>query len=260
MKKPKLKFVIDTDVGTDCDDAFALAYAMQAMKDGKTNITAITTVQGDTQIRAKIARKLERMLGIDIPIIVGESCSDEVVRKYWSGIEEQSLTEEEKAEPLKKYAWPIYDPQTRLVCIGPLTNIAMQLEKNPSIKNVKSIYVMGSSPTSHNFKVDPKATRKVFEQPWQIFQITKEDSLKIGFSREELEAFRKNRLGEFLYRSTMPWFDYAQRNIAVMYDALVISAALEEDFVKFYSWANIHTSFDVSPKLKQRLMEIVENA
>jgi inosine-uridine nucleoside N-ribohydrolase len=256
----KSTLVIDTDIGTDCDDAFALAYAFQAMKEGKLNIHAITTVHGNTNTRAKIARKLERVFNLEIPLVPGESCSEEAIKKYWTGIEERILSEEEKQENLESSAWPSYNENTKLVCIGPLTNIAKQLETNPSIKKVKVIYVMGSSMSSHNFHVDLEATKKVFEQPWDIYQVTKEDSAKVAFSREELELFRGNKLGELLYSSSAQWFDYATRDKAIMYDVLAVSAAFNEGFVKFYSWNNRHLSYDVSADLKKNIVEVIKHA
>jgi len=260
MKEEQPELVIDTDVGTDCDDLFALTYAMQAMKLGKVDIKAITTVQGNTQVRAKIARKLERIIKSNIPIISGESCSEEAVRKYWLGMEDKILSEAEKAEPLEVYEWPQYNPNTQLACIGPLTNIAMQLERNPSIKNVRNIYVMGSSLTSHNFVVDLEAKEKVFAQPWNIFQITKEDSLKIKFSRDELEALKKSKLGNFLADSAAAWLKRSGKDEAAMYDVLVVSAVMNEGYVKFEKRArNLYVSCGVDLKLKERLLEAIRD-
>src|SRR5690348_13873614 len=63
------KIIIDTDIGDDVDDAFAVALAL---KSPEVQIVGITTTFGDTETRAKL---VDRMLGEagrqDIPVAVG---------------------------------------------------------------------------------------------------------------------------------------------------------------------------------------------
>src|SRR5690349_19768966 len=68
---PKLpeKVVIDTDIGDDIDDAFAVALALRSPE---LQILGISTTFGDTTLRARL---LDRMLGEvgrqDIPLAIG---------------------------------------------------------------------------------------------------------------------------------------------------------------------------------------------
>src|SRR5271165_2155701 len=63
------KIIIDTDIGDDVDDAFAVALAL---KSPEVQILGITTSFGDTETRAKL---VDRMLGEagrqDIPVAAG---------------------------------------------------------------------------------------------------------------------------------------------------------------------------------------------
>src|SRR5256714_8490209 len=63
------KIIIDTDIGDDVDDAFAVALALRSPE---LQILGITTTFGDTEARAKL---LDRLLGetghSDIPVAVG---------------------------------------------------------------------------------------------------------------------------------------------------------------------------------------------
>jgi len=63
------KVIIDTDIGDDVDDAFALALAV---KSPELEILGVTTTFGDTETRAKI---VDRFLGevgrADIPVMAG---------------------------------------------------------------------------------------------------------------------------------------------------------------------------------------------
>ena len=99
----KTSLVLDTDIGTDVDDAFALVYLL---KNRKANVKAIVTVIGNTRIRAKIARKIGGILQKDVPIIVGKSGSEEAVKKYWLGFEHLALTEAELQKPIERLPFP----------------------------------------------------------------------------------------------------------------------------------------------------------
>src|SRR5215467_5794432 len=63
------KIIIDTDIGDDIDDAFAVALALRSPE---LQILGVTTTFGDTEMRAKL---LDRMLGevgrADIPVAAG---------------------------------------------------------------------------------------------------------------------------------------------------------------------------------------------
>src|SRR5580658_9213869 len=69
MVRPQFA-ILDTDIGDDIDDAFALALAL---KSSEIRLLGITTAYGDTDLRAKL---LDRYLGADcrggsIPVIPG---------------------------------------------------------------------------------------------------------------------------------------------------------------------------------------------
>ena len=252
----KQSIVIDTDVGTDVDDLFALTYAL---RNPDCDVKAISTVIGDTVVRGKIVRKLERMIGTNVPIIAGERGPEDSVRKYWTGIEELALTKEELAETFIDNPYPEYTQDTKLICIGPLTNIAFQLDNNPTIRDVKDIYVMGSRDSSHNFKADIDSWRKVQEQPWNIYQVTKPVSEQVMFTREELEQLRVTLLGEFLYSSAIRWLDYTKIRRTRMYDVLTVSAGIGEGYVKFQQVSeNRFLSHDVDIRLKEKLVELIK--
>ncbi|HEV7218423.1 MAG TPA: nucleoside hydrolase, partial [Terriglobales bacterium] len=67
------KIIIDTDIGDDVDDAFAVALALRSPE---LQVLGISTTFGDTETRAKL---LDRLLGEagrqDIPVAVGASSS-----------------------------------------------------------------------------------------------------------------------------------------------------------------------------------------
>ncbi|MBR9705595.1 nucleoside hydrolase [Candidatus Pacearchaeota archaeon] len=244
--------IIDTDIGTDVDDLIALAYAI---KQGAP-IKAITTVQGDTKVRAKIAKKLTDILGVNIPIISGlESLQ---ATKYWTGIEELALTMQEKEMKIRDASWPMYEQGDILVCLGPLTNIAEQIKNNPTIKNIKTLYIMGHE-DSHNLKVDPDAAKLVLSQDWTIYQITKQTSKQVIITKQDLEKIKGSRLGDFVYESAKRWLNYAQKENLPMYDPLTISAALNEEYVNFKKTEkNRYVSEGVDSEVKDKILNAIK--
>jgi len=66
-----LPLILDTDIGMDADDAIALCFAAL---DPRIDLRAVTTVNGDTQQRASVARALLRLCGRpDVPVGAGAS-------------------------------------------------------------------------------------------------------------------------------------------------------------------------------------------
>src|SRR5215510_8539308 len=60
------RIVLDTDIGTDVDDALALALALASPE---IELVAVTTVSGDTTMRARIAARLLALAGhADVPV------------------------------------------------------------------------------------------------------------------------------------------------------------------------------------------------
>ncbi|HEW91772.1 MAG TPA: nucleoside hydrolase, partial [Thermotogaceae bacterium] len=63
------RIIIDTDTGTDVDDAVAITLAL---KSPELKVEGITTVYGNTLLRAQIVLKLLKLMGInDVPVAAG---------------------------------------------------------------------------------------------------------------------------------------------------------------------------------------------
>jgi purine nucleosidase len=54
------RIILDTDIGTDVDDALALAFAL---RHPEVDLAAVTTVSGDTHLRGQIAAPLLALAG-----------------------------------------------------------------------------------------------------------------------------------------------------------------------------------------------------
>src|SRR5262245_23680130 len=67
-EKP-VPIILDTDIGSDVDDAYALVLAARSPQ---LDLRAVTTVHGKVDVRAAIARKLLDQMGRrDVPVASG---------------------------------------------------------------------------------------------------------------------------------------------------------------------------------------------
>ena len=74
------KYIIDTDIGDDIDDAFALDLALKLDLD----LVCVTTVFRNVRERAAIAKKMLRLYGKNLPVYAGYGATldgcDEIFR------------------------------------------------------------------------------------------------------------------------------------------------------------------------------------
>ncbi|MCU1413350.1 MAG: nucleoside hydrolase [Microbacteriaceae bacterium] len=183
-----IPLVIDTD--TAQDDCVAL---LVGLLDPAADLKAITMVAGNVGFERQVANAFLTLsvagrLG-EVPVHLG--CRRPLTREWVSaenvhGDGVGGLTMD--ASGLEPDPKPGVDAlidlaaanpgELTIVCIGPLTNIAMAAIKDPRfVANVKSLYIMGGSNNArgnitaaaeYNFYVDPEAAKTVFEAGFDI--------------------------------------------------------------------------------------------
>ena len=140
------KVIIDTDIGDDVDDAFALALAV---KSPELEILGVTTTFGDTETRAKI---VDRFLGevgrADIPVMAGRPTVTKnpmSQRKYAEGGHYAKSSHGDAADfildQIRKHPREI-----TLIAIGPLMNVGAAIDKDAgTFRKLKRVVLMGGS-------------------------------------------------------------------------------------------------------------------
>ncbi|WP_347295540.1 nucleoside hydrolase [Enterocloster bolteae] len=148
------KILLDTDIGTEVDDAITLAYLL-ANPDAE--IMGITTVTGEAAERARLASVLCRIAGReDIPIYPG--CENPIfvpqIELYAPQKKVLGRWEHQKDFPPNRAVAFMQDVIRRnpgeitLVCIAPLTNVGLLFAMDPEIASLlKRIVLMCGSPT-----------------------------------------------------------------------------------------------------------------
>lgn len=189
------RITVDTDIGID--DALAL---ILALKSKELRLEAVTTVSGNVHVdkcTKNALRILELMHREDVPVAKGASkplrrelhTAEHVHGK--DGLGDSGLPEP-KIKPIDKVAADVMiekvarDPgEITLVPIGPLTNIALAMEREPRLaEKVREIVLMGGAygvsrygcgnvtPVAEfNIFTDPEAARKVYESGARITAI-----------------------------------------------------------------------------------------
>ena len=143
---PAEKIIIDTDIGDDIDDAFAVALALRSPE---LKILGITTTFGDTEKRAKL---LDRLLGevgrSDIPVAAGVPTpprTDFTQAKYAEGGHFAKASHPDAVafllDEIRRSPGEI-----TLVAIGPLVNVGAAIDKDPeTFRKLKRVVLMGGS-------------------------------------------------------------------------------------------------------------------
>ncbi len=141
------KIIIDTDIGDDIDDAFAVALALRSPE---LQILGITTTFGDTETRAKLLDRFLAEVGRpDIPVAAGAPTPPK-----------GTFTQRRYAES-GRFAKPPSHPdavvflldqirrnpgQITLLAIGPLMNVGAAIDKDPAtFHQLKRVIMMGGS-------------------------------------------------------------------------------------------------------------------
>lgn len=139
------KIIIDTDIGDDVDDAFALALAV---KSPELEILGVTTTFGDTETRAKIVdRFLGEVAHPEIPVLAGKPTATKNAmsqRRYADG----HFTKPSHADAADFILDQIqkHPNEITLIAIGPLMNVGAAIDKDPAtFRKLKRVVLMGGS-------------------------------------------------------------------------------------------------------------------
>lgn len=174
-----MKILFDTDIGSDIDDAVALAYLLAQPR---CELLGITTVTGEPHKRAEMASALCRVAGRpDIPIYPGADQPLVIAQRQPEVPQHAALgewphaTDFPRGEAIEFMRRTIraHPGEVTLLAVGPLTNVALLFRVDPEIPSLlKELVLMcgqfGEKPVRWGNKewnaiLDPEATAIVFK-------------------------------------------------------------------------------------------------
>jgi inosine-uridine nucleoside N-ribohydrolase len=150
--------IIDTDIGDDIDDAFALAYALNTPG---FHILGITTTFGDTELRAHIVTHLlDDAHRTGIPVMAGTPTPPKATDTQANyGHADKHPDAPQTAVDFILQQARRSPGQITLITIGPLMNIGAAIDRDPTaFRQLKRVVVMGGSIARSYKKPDGSST------------------------------------------------------------------------------------------------------
>lgn len=243
-----VKVLLDTDIGTDIDDAICLSYLLAQPE---CELLGITTVTGEADKRAMIASALCKAAKRDIPIYPG--CDVPIL-----GSQRQKIAQQAKVLPNwdhqkvfdKGYAVEFlrktirkYPGEITLLSIGPLTNIGLLFSVDPEIPRLlKGLVLMGGIFTTKlsgvgilewNILCDPYAASIVYKAPVPIHKsIGLDVTMQVTMEVEQLQQYCKTPVMQPLLDISKVWYEYAKHHIT-FHDPLATLTIFDDKVCEF---------------------------
>ena len=223
-----MKYIIDTDPGID--DAIAIMMALR----NNMNIIGFTMASGNVPLDKSINNLMviEDFMETNIPIYIGETINeaDPETAEYAHGkgglgyaafpINKHRRVEKTSAEDFIIKASKKYK-DLQVVCLGPLTNLANAITKDPGLaKRLKKVVLMSVTynPESEeiykefNIRVDPKAAQIVYNAPFEeIKAITHEVGMKSFIEKDYIVNLRNSEdlISRFVSNISEKYLDFS---------------------------------------------------
>ena len=257
---PPIKLLLDADVGTDVDDALAIGLVLASPE---IDLRAVTTVSGDVQLRARIARKLLALGGRPgVPVAAG--VREPVLRQrsfFWLGHEGQGILDpDDKGSLAATHAVDLLietvsRERPHVVAIGPLSNLAVAIMKDPTlIDAIAHLTVMGGAlgltrdvpALEYNLASDAEAALVVLNAGIPTTLVPLDVTWQVALRQSELARLRRVQsplvqtlcaaidVWAPLQRSFfegLPAFD--PETVALLHDPLTVATLIDRSFVTF---------------------------
>jgi inosine-uridine nucleoside N-ribohydrolase len=256
---PKQKILIDCDPGHD--DAVAILFAAKHM-----DLVGVTTVHGNNTLEntTRNGMAVLELGGIDVPLAAG--CSEPLAQASVGVASMHGKGGLDGAD----LALPVRRPEAGhavdfiiamaekhreeliLATIGPETNIAMAIKREPRLRHwVREITVMGGSTTTGNYTAaaefniacDVEAAWTVFESGIPIRMVGLNITRRTGFDQGDIDRMRASgRQVAGVIADLMQFYLGRQQvgyglNIAPMHDVCAIVPYVDDSLLQY-----LHTS------------------
>lgn len=257
--------LIDTDIGSDVDDALAVAYAL---RHPDLDVRAVTTVSGDAVRRGVIARKLLQVAGRDDVEVAAGIGGDprEGGRGAEMGHEGEVILEpgEQLALSERDGVRLMLEETARhraagqpltVATIGMQTNVAAALDRDPAlVDRVARLAVMGGvfapvriegatlgPEVDHNLNVDQQSAVRSLNADFDTLFVPCDVTMSTWLRRSHLDRLRgSDRLCRLLADMVVAWTASLARlargrmpadGVALLHDPLTLACLVEPGFV-----------------------------
>jgi purine nucleosidase len=235
--------IIDTDIGDDIDDAFALALAL---KSPELKILGVTTAFGDTELRARLVDRYLAAVGRkEIPVASGVATPHDNVFTQAAYAE---------GEPARKHADGVkfllneirkHPGEVTIIAIGPEGNLAAAIQQDAeTFRKVKRVVLMGGSvyrgygdehrpPESEwNINRDPASAKALFTSGVPIFMMPLDSTqVKLPTQGRERIFSSGSPLGDQLKQLYEQWVAHSDNRAVdpTLFDPVAVTYAIRPD-------------------------------
>jgi inosine-uridine nucleoside N-ribohydrolase len=236
------KVIIDTDIGDDVDDAFAVALALRSPE---LDILGITTTFGDTELRARILDRFLRETGHSgIAIAAGKrtDTSSALTQRAYAERNAPGVPHLDAVDFMLRRIQQ--NPgEITLIAIGPLVNIGALIDKDrAAFRKLRRVVLMGGS-VAHgygdlgytkqrgpepewNIKNDVPAAQKLFASGVPIFMMPLDSTqLKLDEVKRAILFRAGTPLTDAL---TLLYHEWGQQT-PTLFDAMAVAYAVVPD-------------------------------
>ncbi len=236
------KILLDTDIGSDIDDAVCLAYLL-AHPD--CELMGITTVTGEGEQRAQLVSALCENAGVVVPIYVGAQEPLLVEQRQPNAPQKSALTtwkhknDFPQGEAIGFLQNTIQNNpgEVVLLTIGPLTNAALLFKVNPGISTLLKGLVMmcgvfEKDGVEWNAMLDPHATAIVYET-----EVSHHRSIGLDVTRqvtmpaEEVRKRFQNPILRPVLDFAEVWFE--EKEVITFHDPLAAATIFQDGICQF---------------------------
>lgn len=246
--------ILDTDIGSDVDDALALAFAL---RHPEIDLVAVTTVADDVVRRAQIASKLSRLAGRDdIEVAPGVGWEQPPCgRQSWFGHEGEGFLESrDEQETFSRDGVSLLLDETRtgdveVATVGMQSNVARALDRDPTFaERVARLDIMGGvfapvrigsgelrPSADHNLMVDRQASVRALSAGMKTLYTPLDVTVQAQLLRSHVDHLRKgDDLCRALAQQIDVWIGFAKLPgdlAAILHDPLTVACTVDRRFV-----------------------------
>lgn len=240
------KVIIDTDIGDDIDDVFAVGLALSSPE---LKILGVESAWGDTELRSRMLDRLLCETGrSDIPVATGvkTTTKNPLTQEAWAkagaahthGDAVDFLLDQIRKNP----------GEITLIAIGPLTNIGAAIDKDPAtFKKLKRVVMMGGSirlgydefgliaakpapEPEYNIAMDPAAAQKLVNSGVLIYMMPLDSTqLKFDEVKRAMLTTVSTPLTDSLQVLIAEWQHGAHQTTPTMFDAVAAAYAVQPE-------------------------------
>ncbi|HPD32331.1 MAG TPA: nucleoside hydrolase [Phycisphaerae bacterium] len=248
MAEDRLPVLLDTDIGSDIDDAVALTYLLSQPR---CELVGITTVTGEPAVRAQLADAICQAFGRkDVPIhsgagkplLVPQKQPDVPQRTVLSRYPHRETFAANTAVDFLRQAIRSRPGDITLLTIGPLTNVGLLFALDPEIPALLKQHVMmagvyadrppGCGLTEWNVTCDPHASAIVFgARPPVVRCVGLEVTTRCEMPAEEFRRRFSERPRRIVGEMAEEWFKH--RPVVTFHDPLATADIFQPGILSY---------------------------